>query len=483
MKEIISFMFETFLTLKMLLVLFLCILTILTIVVPAMLVLLRLKYCIYKAKANPKKLKVAFFHPYCNALGGGEKVLWVAIQTLQKRYPTAEISVFTGDVEATPSEILQRVASNLNVKVDPKVKIVYLHKRSGLEAARYPILTLLGQALGSICLAFEALGQLNPDIFIDTTGFSFTLLVFKVIAGCKTASYVHYPTITTDMIEKVSSRRSMYNNRSYIAKSPFLTYGKLVYYRMFAAAYSFAGQFCDLTMVNSTFTMEHLTVLWNKPMHLIYPPCDVSHLVKLPKDEAKKANIRILSLSQFRPEKDHPLQLQALYELRELIPDQLFANVTLVMCGGCRNEDDKKLVKDLVDLSKHLSLENNVEFKVNISYQDLLKELEYAQIGIHTMIDEHFGISVVEQLAAGLMTVAHRSGGPLLDIIETSEGSRLGFLAVTPLEYAHTLKTILEMEEVAIMGIRERARASVDRFSTKKFEAEILRAVEPLFQY
>lgn len=29
---------------------------------------------------------VAFFHPYCNAGGGGERVLWVAIKAILARY-------------------------------------------------------------------------------------------------------------------------------------------------------------------------------------------------------------------------------------------------------------------------------------------------------------------------------------------------------------------------------------------------------------
>lgn len=95
-----------------------------------------------------------------------------------------------------------------------------------------------------------------------------------------------------------------------------------------------------------------------------------------------------------------------------------------VLIGSCRNAKDEVLVKDLKDLSKHLSLDNNVQFKVNVSFEELHKELEEAFIGIHTMQDEHFGISVVEQMAAGLIVVAHKSGGPNLDIIETSEGSR-----------------------------------------------------------
>jgi len=35
---------------------------------------------------KPKPLVIGFFHPYCNAGGGGERVLWIAVQALQKRY-------------------------------------------------------------------------------------------------------------------------------------------------------------------------------------------------------------------------------------------------------------------------------------------------------------------------------------------------------------------------------------------------------------
>ena len=32
------------------------------------------------------KHTIGFFHPYCNAGGGGERVLWTAIRAIQKRY-------------------------------------------------------------------------------------------------------------------------------------------------------------------------------------------------------------------------------------------------------------------------------------------------------------------------------------------------------------------------------------------------------------
>lgn len=80
----------------------------------------------------------------------------------------------------------------------------------------------------------------------------------------------------------------------------------------------------------------------------------------------------------------------------------------LVIVGSCRNEEDYERLKNMQDLSKHLSLENSVEFKVNVSYQELIQNYQTATIGLHTMWNEHFGIGVVECMAAGLITISNR---------------------------------------------------------------------------
>ena len=64
------------------------------------------------------------------------------------------------------------------------------------------------------------------------------------------------------------------------------------------------------------------------------------------------------------------------------------------------------------DLAKHLALDENVEFKLNIPYPELVDEMLLGTIGLHAMWNEHFGISIVECMAAGLIMVAHASGGP-----------------------------------------------------------------------
>lgn len=42
------------------------------------------------------------------------------------------------------------------------------------------------------------------------------------------------------------------------------------------------------------------------------------------------------------------------------------------------------------------AVQEYVEFMINASYPVMLSYLERASVGLHTMVDEHFGISVVE---------------------------------------------------------------------------------------
>jgi hypothetical protein len=60
----------------------------------------------------------------------------------------------------------------------------------------YPRFTMLFQSIGSMLYAWKCLRAFNPDIFVDSTGYSFTFVIAKLFAGCKVACYVHYPTIT-----------------------------------------------------------------------------------------------------------------------------------------------------------------------------------------------------------------------------------------------------------------------------------------------
>ncbi|XP_007421273.1 GDP-Man:Man(3)GlcNAc(2)-PP-Dol alpha-1,2-mannosyltransferase [Python bivittatus] len=431
-----------------------------------------------------KPLVIAFFHPYCNAGGGGERVLWCALRALQKKYKDASYVVYTGDTDATAENILEGAYRRFNIRLKHPVKFVFLNRRYLVEASVYPYFTLLGQSLGSLFLGWEALTKCIPDIYIDSMGYAFTLPLFKYLGGCKIGCYVHYPTISTDMLSVVRNQHAQFNNAAVITKNPLLSKMKLVYYYFFASIYGLVGSCSDTVMVNSTWTLNHILSLWrcSNCTSIVYPPCDVQTFLDIPLQEEKRTiEPTIVSVSQFRPEKDHSLQIRAFAKLlaktggQELLPK-------LILIGGCRNLDDDQRVNELKKLCQELGIEKKVEFKVNIPFEELKKLLADATIGLHTMWNEHFGIGIVECMAAGIIILAHNSGGPKLDIVVPYERNMTGFLAEDEDGYADSMAYIFSLSPAKRLQIRQNARQSVKRFAEQEFEETFLLSVEQLFK-
>ncbi|CAH2224968.1 GDP-Man:Man(3) c(2)-PP-Dol alpha-1,2-mannosyltransferase [Pelobates cultripes] len=434
-------------------------------------------------KDGKKKTVVAFFHPYCNAGGGGERVLWCALRALLKRYKDASFVVYTGDKDATEEQILNRAFGRFNIKLTHTVKFIFLEKREFVEASRYPHFTLLGQSLGSIILGWEALMKCVPDIYIDSMGYAFTLPLFKYLGGCRVGCYVHYPTISTDMLSVVRSQHARFNNSAYITNNPVLSRLKLIYYNLFAVLYGWVGSCSDVIMVNSTWTFNHILNLWkcSERTNIVYPPCDVQTFLDIKLDqEQERRDHSIVSVGQFRPEKDHSLQIQAFKKLLAKKTSEETSKLKLILIGGCRNKEDDDRVSELKKLSLELGVP--VEFKVNIPFEDLKKCLSDATIGLHTMWNEHFGIGVVECMAAGTIILAHNSGGPKMDIVKPFEGQKTGFLADSEDSYASVMDQILSLSPEERLTIRQNARRSVTRFSDSEFETNFLSAAEHLFK-
>jgi len=98
------------------------------------------------------------------------------------------------------------------------------------------------------------------------------------------------------------------------------------------------------------------------------------------------------------------------------------------------------------------------------------------------MWNEHFGIGVVEMMAAGLLVVAHNSGGPKADIVTVGgdDNHVTGFLASTDAEFADAIYNALTMSPDRANRIRANSRRAALRFSdeafSKFFEEAILEA-------
>lgn len=69
-----------------------------------------------------------------------------------------------------------------------------------------------------------------------------------------------------------------------------------------------------------------------------------------------------------------------------------------MIIGSCRNEEDEVLLNELQALVQKENLQDNITFKKNPTYNELVGYLTSAMIGLHTMEYEHFGIALVEMM-------------------------------------------------------------------------------------
>lgn len=112
--------------------------------------------------------------------------------------------------------------------------------------------------------------------------------------------------------------------------------------------------------------------------------------------------------------------------------------------------------------------------------RELQSLLGGATAGLHTMTDEHFGISVVEYMAAGAIPIAHNSGGPKQDIVLDEDGVPTGFLATTATEFAAAILHVGGLPPAERLEVAGAARRRAARFSEANFDRDFKAALAPL---
>lgn len=197
------------------------------------------------------------------------------------------------------------------------------------------------------------------------------------------------------MLSRVRERKATYNNAENVSASAFLSGAKLIYYRIFAWFYGLAGGSCEVPLVNSTWTYNHIKEIWKRKAIIVYPPCNVTEFLKLQLiPDSAKPFISIVSIGQFRPEKDHNLQLHSLAALLFILPGEVKQRVRLEFVGSCRNSADYRRVEELQKLAEKLMVTKHLNFHINASFPQLLRICQEGTIGIHAMWNEHFGIGM-----------------------------------------------------------------------------------------
>ncbi|KAI1089978.1 glycosyltransferase family 4 protein [Rostrohypoxylon terebratum] len=435
---------------------------------------------------------VGFFHPFCNAGGGGERVLWAAVRATQKRWPNAKIVVYTGDHDVSKKTMLARVKNTFSIDIhSPTIHFIYISTRHWVLASTWPHMTLLGQSIGSLFMGVDAFSLLVPDIFVDTMGYAFVLGLSKILfPNMPTAAYVHYPTISTDMLDSLDPKTAVGTQGVNAGKGVgFKGFLKRHYWKIFANIYSSMGASVDVVMTNSSWTQAHIKSLWGPrrdrrgrkhPIAVVYPPCavhEIERAVEISDESEQRRQKYLVYIAQFRPEKNHQLILQAFAEFVKTGTESARA-ARLVLLGSVRDDNDSRRVYQLRLLVNELHIKDQVIFRLDAPWSEILQWLGKAFVGVNGMWNEHFGIGVVEYLAAGLISVVHNSGGPKLDIVIDVDGQPTGYHASTASEFAEGFEKALSHPDP--LSVRHRARLSAQRFTEEEFVKKWLTQLEKL---
>lgn len=221
---------------------------------------------------------------------------------------------------------------------------------------------------------------------------------------------------------------------------------------------------------NSEFTKKHSQKNWPLPSKVIYPPVEIDKPTKV-----MKKNI-ILSVGRFfgyLREKKHQMLIET---FAKMVEQGKIKGWDLYLVGSM-GEGDEGYVNELKALATGLP----IMILPNVAHEDLKHLYGMSKIYWHAMgfgeTDptkmEHFGITTVEAMAAGVVPVVIKKGGQ----IEVVEENKSGLFWETEAELIEQTLELVKSEpkwEKLSSGAQERAQM----FSEERFKKEILALID-----
>lgn len=201
-------------------------------------------------------------------------------------------------------------------------------------------------------------------------------------------SYIHYPYLN----------QYSYNKKfPYIASHHLLEVGSLPYVIIEKNLVSYDKK---LVIANSHYTADEIRQYSGEHAEVLYPPF-ASHILTAGKTAFKNPNENlIVTTSRFEPNKK--------LERIPIIASQTDSSVNFAVIGRLYHKGTLDALQSTV---KKLGLTERVKFYPDLPAQNKIELLKKAKIYLHTMVGEHFGISIVEALALGCIPIVHNSGG------------------------------------------------------------------------
>jgi len=243
--------------------------------------------------------------------------------------------------------------------------------------------------------AVEFLAGLNSkaSLVVNTVGMSSTCLLGDLI-------YVHFPNHY--YWARPDTRRKAYSYGNTLRKT--YSYGNGVIWNALSQLIRSRADLPRFVVANSVYTLNAIkSVIASSEMRrrtffeVIYPPVESKKIVESVSPFAKRYDV-VVTVSRISPEKN----LVLIPQIAEQLPF-----VTFVIIGRVQDYSYYRVLRRLIEESHA----ENVRLYTDLDDASKFDILTTSKVYLHTTPGEHFGISIVEGMASGLIPIVHDSGG------------------------------------------------------------------------
>jgi glycosyltransferase involved in cell wall biosynthesis len=371
-------------------------------------------------------LRIALVHDSLNPCGGAERLALAMAKALKELGHSVDLYV----IEATDWSRVERLTSCNRQVVDREYVLPPFKS--------FPtIYSRLLHWFGRDVVGHHIVKKHNYDLVIATKQILVPVFVDVL--------YMHFPDFLPGFDYLYYPERYLYNTMLRIYSRPLELATRALISLFKSTSYK------PLILTNSRFSASIVERFLNVKAIVLYPPVNIEKYLTLSKHRDRE-NI-VVTISRIEPMKN----LDIIIDIAEEVKEARF-----VILGSMQSNS---YYAHLMRRIRMLNLEDKIKILLNASEELKTEIIKKAKIYLHPTKYEHFGIAIVEAMAAGLIPVVHRSGGPWTDIVELGN---YGFSFSSLEEARYIIQSLTQLSEGELRTIRERI---VERAKTFSYDA------------
>jgi glycosyltransferase involved in cell wall biosynthesis len=164
-------------------------------------------------------------------------------------------------------------------------------------------------------------------------------------------------------------------------------------------------------LTNSKFSKQEIERLYKKydvVPTVIYPPVEINKFgIQNHNRNSKRHHNAILVVSRINAAK----RIENAVEIGKLLKEKEKLDYYEMIIVGNMTSDDQSYLEEITNLVSEFKLREYIKLRPGIPIGELQQYMQNSSIYLHPTPDEPFGISIVEAMSAGLITVAPSNGG------------------------------------------------------------------------